>query len=78
MGTLLVTIGLGSTIGSIPPGIVSLSLDGAQITTNAATFAFATWEPSKPLTKGIHTLTANYGGSTNYSAVSAFCKFVVQ
>ena len=78
LGALLVSTSLGSTIGSIPPGIVSLSLDGAQITTNAATFAFATWKPSKPLTKGVHTLTANYGGSTNYSAVSAFCKFVVQ
>ena len=78
LGALLVSTSLGSTIGSIPPGIVSLSLDGAQITTNAATFAFATWKPSKPLTKGVHTLTANYGGSTNYSAVSGFCKFVVQ
>ena len=78
LGVLLVSTSLGSTIGSIPPGIVSLSLDGAQITTNAATFAFATWKPSEPLTKGVHTLTANYGGSTNYSAVSAFCKFVVQ
>ncbi|MEI7655086.1 MAG: fibronectin type III domain-containing protein, partial [Actinomycetota bacterium] len=78
LGTLLVTATLGSAIGTVPSGTVSLSLDGTVIAANAVTFSFATWTPSKPLTKGTHTLTANYGGSTNFSAVSAFCKFVVQ
>ena len=78
LGTLVVTVDFSSTIGVTPPGAVSLSLDGKKITTNASKFSFATWMPSVPLSKGLHTLTALYSGSNNYSPASASCKFVVR
>jgi hypothetical protein len=48
------------------------------ISNDAASFSFSTWRPATPPTKGLHVLTANYPGSTNFTAVSASCKFVVQ
>jgi hypothetical protein len=78
LDTLVVSALLGSHVGLVPPGPVTLSIDGVRISSDAATFSFATWRPSKSLSKGSHTLTATYAGSTNYTAVSSSCKFVTQ
>jgi large repetitive protein len=58
-----------------PTGAVSFFLDGASSAAGSATLsggtASFTYAPSAPLAPGQHTVTAKYGGDTNYGSVSS-------
>ena len=71
-----VTIALSSKYGVTPPGNVTLTLNGNTISTNGASFNFASLSPSSVVV-GKNIITALYAGNADFKASSVSKTFTV-
>jgi len=76
LGSEQATAVLGSDIGVTPPGTVTFSLDGTIIASGTLKVLFSTLE-NQNLSLGVHTISANYSGSTDFTPSTAKIFFTV-